>query len=550
MRAPPAERQLIDRPTAKLHNLRSMNNPLFDQRFREAHQAFLAGEFGTAVEACHDLRKQSGDSPNLLHLLGMAELKRGNVPAAVQALAKAAELGPANPLVFRDWALAVLSAGDSARAAAILGMGLESHPDQRDLLLALAEIERSRGVDARRHYAKLLAAEPGNRQLIAAAAVAMHEANDRDSAIALLQRAVAADPAWADGLKSLARLRFERGDGEGFTDDFQSALHSRPQDAGLWASFLGVLSSALQFEEVLKQLPDARERAGEQRLFDMFEAQALAECGRLKEAEAAFARLGGVGDPTFVPARLRLLLRCGRFAEAASIGESAVETHAAPLIWPLLALAWRKADEAKWRWLERYDETVGTFDLPFAEGEREELADLLRRLHRGSGRPYDQSARGGTQTLGHLLHRSEPPLRRLREYLSDAVASFIAGLPPVEVGHPFLGRPRNGFEIAGSWSIRLQGEGFHVSHVHPQGWISSACYIALPEIGERDPEQQGWLKLGESPPELGLGLPAVRMVMPKPGRLVLFPSIMWHGTVPFGSGERLSVAFDVVSNPA
>ena len=45
--------------------------------------------------------------------------------------------------------------------------------------------------------------------------------------------------------------------------------------------------------------------------------------------------------------------------------------------------------------------------------------------------------------------------------------------------------------------------------------------------------------------ELGLDLPPIRLIEPKPGRLVLFPSTMWHGTVPFAAGERLTVAFDV-----
>ena len=35
-----------------------------------------------------------------------------------------------------------------------------------------------------------------------------------------------------------------------------------------------------------------------------------------------------------------------------------------------------------------------------------------------------------------------------------------------------------------------------------------------------------------------------RVVEPEPGRLVLFPSYMWHGTIPFGSGDRLTAAFD------
>ncbi|MFN5127999.1 MAG: putative 2OG-Fe(II) oxygenase [Sphingomonadaceae bacterium] len=41
------------------------------------------------------------------------------------------------------------------------------------------------------------------------------------------------------------------------------------------------------------------------------------------------------------------------------------------------------------------------------------------------------------------------------------------------------------------------------------------------------------------------GLPPIKTVEPKPSRLVLFPSTMWHGTNPIESGERLTVAFDI-----
>jgi hypothetical protein len=67
-------------------------------------------------------------------------------------------------------------------------------------------------------------------------------------------------------------------------------------------------------------------------------------------------------------------------------------------------------------------------------------------------------------------------------------------------------------------------------------------YVALPAM---DRGHEGWLKLGEPQAEMGLDLPPFRQIEPKPGRLVLFPSTMWHGTVPFEAGERLTVAFDV-----
>jgi hypothetical protein len=44
-------------------------------------------------------------------------------------------------------------------------------------------------------------------------------------------------------------------------------------------------------------------------------------------------------------------------------------------------------------------------------------------------------------------------------------------------------------------------------------------------------------------------LPPLATVEPKPGRLVLFPSFLFHGTRPFASGERLTIAFDLVPVP-
>jgi hypothetical protein len=41
--------------------------------------------------------------------------------------------------------------------------------------------------------------------------------------------------------------------------------------------------------------------------------------------------------------------------------------------------------------------------------------------------------------------------------------------------------------------------------------------------------------------------PADHFIRPQPGMLVLFPSYLWHGTVPFETGgRRLTAAFDVV----
>jgi hypothetical protein len=157
--------------------------------------------------------------------------------------------------------------------------------------------------------------------------------------------------------------------------------------------------------------------------------------------------------------------------------------------------------------------------------------------------PLEQSLRGGTQTDGPLFSRIEPEIRTLRAAIVETVQTYIAQLPSVDASHPLLGVPRAPVRFAGSWSVRLTDSGYHANHVHPAGWISSAFYVALPEgLGGED--SAGWLTLGEAG-EIGVDLPPLRMIEPKPGRLVLFPSTMWHGTRPFTAGERLTVAFDV-----
>ena len=160
-----------------------------------------------------------------------------------------------------------------------------------------------------------------------------------------------------------------------------------------------------------------------------------------------------------------------------------------------------------------------------------------------AGRFLDQSVRGGSQTDGALFMRQEPAIVALRAAVVEAVAAYIARLPAPDPNHPLLGQRRDRTpRFAGSWSVRLAGGGHHSSHVHPLGWISSALYIDVPDTLGGD---AGKLALGIPEWTLATGLGARQMVEPAVGRLVLFPSTMWHNTIPFESGTRLSVAFDV-----
>jgi uncharacterized protein (TIGR02466 family) len=96
-----------------------------------------------------------------------------------------------------------------------------------------------------------------------------------------------------------------------------------------------------------------------------------------------------------------------------------------------------------------------------------------------------------------------------------------------------------------SWSVRLTEHGYHAAHFHPGGIMSSASYIAVPDEIKTS-TRQGWLEIGRPPAELRLDLEPLISIKPQAGRLVLFPSYLFHGTRPFGGEERLTVAFDLI----
>ncbi|MDZ5647890.1 tetratricopeptide repeat protein [Nitrospirillum sp. BR 11828] len=217
------------------------------------------------------------------------------------------------------------------------------------------------------------------------------------------------------------------------------------------------------------------------------------------------------------------------------------------------ATAHRLMGQADPRGLYDYDRFIHAVDLAAPAGYADLgafHADLMAALdvqHVAQHEPIEQTLRNGTQTRENLFTRANaaPSILALRDNVLAAARRYIAGLPD-DGTHPFLRRKGQELHWAGSWSARLRSQGYHTNHIHPEGWISGCYYVDMPDAVADAEGKQGWITFGAFAQGNGATLPWERAIQPRPGLLVLFPSYMWHGTIPFhGDQTRTTVAFDI-----
>lgn len=384
-----------------------------------------------------------------------------------------------------------------------------------------------------------------------------------EDAAAQYRAVIATRPEELDAQETLARLLPQIGQGDEALAGYEAALRARPGDRALWRSAVRTARGLRRWPACLAWSEQAVRRFPGDPFLAVAHADALGFSGDPQAALALLEPLAGGPAPDAFAAVQAAHWRLATGHPEAAERHARAATALAPdeqTGWAYLATAWRLLNDPRERWLIDPERHVGTLMLepPPGYADREsflaELRAVLEGMHGASAHhPDDQSARQGTQTRGHLFTRRDPVIEALSRTLHRQIEEWLATLPRDET-HPFLRRNTGWIGFRHSWSIRLRDSGFHVSHIHQEGWLSSAFYVSLPPEVEAAPAEgdvPGALVFGVPDGSLGLSLPPRRVERPEVGKLVLFPSYAWHGTIPFASVHpRMTVAFDALPVPA
>ena len=464
-------------------------------------------------------------TPGMLHLRAMLDADEGHIEAALATLDEAIQIAP-------------------QRAQLHHNRGVALHRLQRhaDALVAFDQAQNLGLDEADLHYNR------GNT---------LQGLGRTQDALAAYQQALQRDPTHALALFDVARLRWRLGDPE-FCAELDAAQTTHPLSATAPSLRAQLFLRAQRYPEAAEAYALALQRAPDAAVLHDGLAQTMARLGDPAKALLSHQRAVALApnDVNLRSHHCATLLTLGDFGaahEQAQIAADLAPNNQFALA--LLGVCWRGLGNARERWLNDYAKLVAIFDLEPPTGWADmasfnaELALELLPLHADSQAPIDQTLRQGTQTLGDLLDQQHPLVRLLRGRIEQAITRYLTALTD-DMTHPMLRHRHGPWRIADSWSSRLRAGGHHLNHVHPHGWISATYYVAVPPVASDRNQKQGWLQFGGSDIALApqyerFNVPQ-RWVEPVPGRLVLFPSYMWHGTTSFNdTTHRLTIAFDV-----
>jgi thioredoxin-like negative regulator of GroEL len=469
-------------------------------------------------------------------------MQQGRADQAIALLAPLHAAAPGHDGVRMLLGFALRQEQRYPEAEAIFAAGPPAHPA---FAFGLAQTRYELGHPAAALFGRASALDPANLDIVRNHALALMSEGNIEGAAALLRATLAAHPGWLDGHKALSTLLWTHGEKANFADHYAEAVKALPHQQDLWVAWFRTVAQTHDWDEALRILAMAERSLGAGPTIDVARLFVATESGDTASAEALLTQTAHVQGDVVTLCRIRHALRQKDAKRAEGHALPHTKGASASLYWPYVSLCWRMLGDPRAEWLDRPETLIQPRDTGMTASELSELADVLRALHTAQAPYVEQSVRGGTQTDRSVLLRHEPILAKTRALMLAVIRDYVDALPPHDPDHPLLGKPRGQLQIAGSWSVRLLRQGYNVPHTHPVGWLSTAFYVALPDAKEMGPAPAGHIAFGTPPAELGLDHSPTRTVQPAPGRLAIFPSTMWHSTVPFDDGERLVIAFDV-----
>ncbi|GAB3339883.1 putative 2OG-Fe(II) oxygenase [Marilutibacter aestuarii] len=528
---------------------------------QRAWQAIQAGQWQAACDAAHEATRADAGAFDAWRMLGIAALRLGRAELALQALQRAHVLKPGDAGTALDLGGLWLDAGQPARARPLLAdaaAGLPGDP-RAQFRLATAAYAQGDFEVAARGFEAATRLQPDWVMAWNNLAAAHGRRGDYPAAIAAARNVQALAPVEATGHFALAALLSNRFDRDALGEGLRAVEEALRLDPGM--------ADAHRIAALLLRKLDApaRAEAHARRALALApdDADNVDACGeqlllndKPREATEVYAAAlqRGVDAPALRRQLGIALLQDGRAGDArqalydalsrapddqrtiAHLGVATADVEGGEAAGALLGV-------------QRHVHRIALPTPPgFPDAARfhAALAGDIRRHSQQRWEPAGLAARQAYLS-GDLLADRTAAIVAFEQALRAAIDAFIAGCKPDPKDVFLRNIPRD--YVLHVWATQA-AEGGHIdTHIHEASWLSGAYYVELPPaVAGDDGTHPGWIEFGRPYPHLAPAAAALRLEQPRVGDLLLFPSYLFHRTLPYrGAGERISISFDLAA---
>lgn len=449
-----------------------------------------SGDLRQAERSYRKVLEQDPCNPEAHHLLGVVALQSKQFQKAVDSIQKAIEYWPQGVQYFNSLGLAFWQMKKPGEAVAAFGRAIEIRPDFLEANYNLGNILHSleKFEQAATPVTRAVSLAPQDFTVHFLLGNQLNGLKELDRAAASYRRAIEINRKFYDGHIALATVLQRLGKLDESAVSFQHAIEINPRNPKPHYRLSLILIEAGRPAEAARVCDRGLAVAHYKSRLLAAKAAALADAG---DPEVASSLLDY--DRILAPTKIQAPPSFSGVAEFNDALEPCVLTH------PTL----------------------------------------------GKG-PSGNATRHGQHTDELLVEPSEP-IAALERIIREAVGRYSAQVER-DPTHPLAGWQPKDWRLT-AWAVVMARQGHQLPHTHPRGWLSGVYYARIPEsVRAEDSDHAGWIEFGRPGPSFKCHSESpLRLVRPEEGLMVLFPSYLYHRTIPYHSEEtRISIAFDVI----
>ena len=527
--------------------------------YRQAVAAFEAGQPDEANVLANQVLALAPDHLEALMISGTASVQVGEPEFGLSQLRKAVDLAPEHAETHYNLAKGyiALEIWDQAERALIAAIAAnrEFLSAQFDLAILLEKQGRPREAELR--YREVLDIDPGVADAWLGLGNVQRGQGRLEDAADSYRQANTLSSGTLPAYNNLGNVLLELERFEEAESLYREAIDRSPGRANYWYNLGNLLRRWKKPGPAVEAFDKALSLDPYDKGMRINRGHALREAGRVDGAIEAFSLLAAdYPDTGHIHSLLASALTQGGDFEAASlVCDDFLAAHPAnPSILSYKAIVWNEEgrDQEVSAFLD-FDRLVVPVRVQVPEGF-DDMDAFNRALEEHIQNhpslvfaPGDNATRSGFHS-GDLLVEPKGPIADLEAQILQAVESYRRDFE-IDATHPFFSQPPPERLRLLVWSVVLRSQGYQIPHIHPDAWLSGVYYAKVPSfIGAQGSGDDGCIEFGEPNDQLFFARPPpVGCFRPEEGKLFLFPSFLFHRTIPYESDEtRISIAFDLV----